>query len=158
LYLAARTRLVVQLAAVTGEVGSAEDLVDEAFVRAWSRWRQVRGYADPEAWVRAVAFNLARDRWRRLRRQAALRMRLARPSWVEEPSVEHLDVLAALARLPQTQREAVVAHHLLDLPVDEIAEQLGVPIGTVKARLSRGRKALADLLGLGSMNRRARVD
>ena len=52
----------------------------------------------------------------------------------------------ALRRLPEAQREAIALHHLADLPVHEVAATLGVPTGTVKARLSRGRAALATLL------------
>ena len=59
---------------------------------------------------------------------------------------DRLDLLAALRRLPAAQREVIGLHHLADLPVAEVAETLGVPVGTVKARLSRGRAALAHLL------------
>jgi RNA polymerase sigma-70 factor (ECF subfamily) len=53
----------------------------------------------------------------------------------------------ALQKLPEAQRTAIVLHHLCDLPVDEVAAEVGAPVGTVKARLSRGRAALAELLG-----------
>jgi RNA polymerase sigma-70 factor (ECF subfamily) len=55
-------------------------------------------------------------------------------------------LLAALRRLPETQRQALVLHHLCDLPVQAVAREVGVPEGTIKARLSRGRTALAVLL------------
>ena len=55
-------------------------------------------------------------------------------------------VVAALKQLPEAQRRALVLHHLCDLPVQAVAHELGVPEGTVKARLSRGRAALAALL------------
>ena len=54
--------------------------------------------------------------------------------------------MAALRRLPAAQREAIALHYLADLPVHEVATATGVPVGTVKARLSRGRAALALLL------------
>ena len=54
--------------------------------------------------------------------------------------------MAALRRLPLAQREAIALHYLADLPVAEVASSLGVPVGTVKTRLSRGRAALAVLL------------
>jgi RNA polymerase sigma-70 factor (ECF subfamily) len=57
-----------------------------------------------------------------------------------------LSVLAALRELPLPQRQALVMHHMLGMPVAEIATETGVAIGTVKARLSRGRSALAPLL------------
>jgi RNA polymerase sigma-70 factor (ECF subfamily) len=59
-----------------------------------------------------------------------------------------LDFLKALQQLSLGQREALVLHHVVGLSVDEISDQLGVPAGTVKARLSRGRAALARRLGL----------
>ena len=55
-------------------------------------------------------------------------------------------LLDALRRLPVEQREALARHYLADLPVADVAARVGVPVGTVKARLSRGRAALARLL------------
>jgi RNA polymerase sigma-70 factor (ECF subfamily) len=69
---------------------------------------------------------------------------------VAEMSSDGVDIARALALLPVGQRQVVVLHHLLDLPVDEIARALGVPTGTVKSRLSRARTALAPLLHEGS--------
>jgi RNA polymerase sigma-70 factor (ECF subfamily) len=61
-------------------------------------------------------------------------------------SVDGLAVAAALATLPRRQRQVVVLHYLLDLPVGEVARQLAVPVGTVKSRLARARSALAAQL------------
>jgi RNA polymerase sigma-70 factor (ECF subfamily) len=58
--------------------------------------------------------------------------------------------MAALQRLPEDQRRALVLHHLCDLPVREVAREVGVAEGTIKARLSRGRTALLTLLGEAS--------
>ena len=55
-------------------------------------------------------------------------------------------LVAALRQLPEAQRRALVLHHLCDLPVQEVAAEVGAPVGTVKARLSRGRSALLGLL------------
>ncbi|HEY0698035.1 MAG TPA: sigma-70 family RNA polymerase sigma factor, partial [Micromonospora sp.] len=65
---------------------------------------------------------------------------------VVDRSPEHLALLAALRDLPEGQRHALALHYLVDLPVDEVAATLGVSAGTVKSRLSRGRRALAALL------------
>ena len=81
-----------------------------------------------------------------MKKYAGLVPRLAEPSIVPDLSPDHVTLMAALAQLPGVQREAIVMHHLADLPVHEIASALGVPSGTVKARLSRGRAALAQLL------------
>lgn len=145
-YAAAFGRLVAQVFLVTGDLREAEDVVQEAFVRAAGRWTRLRTYDVPEHWVRRVAINLAISRYRRLQRRVALLVRLG-PAPVAPPiSVEGLAVAEALGRLPRAQRQAVVLHHLLDLPVVEVARQLGVPVGTVKSRLARARVALAGSL------------
>ncbi|WP_261376499.1 RNA polymerase sigma factor [Nocardioides sp. J9] len=58
----------------------------------------------------------------------------------------HVALVAALRQLPEAQRQALVLHHIADLPVQQVAAEVGVPEGTIKARLSRGRAALAELL------------
>ena len=70
-------------------------------------------------------------------------MRSGRPADVPALSPDHVALVAALRTLPADQRRALVLHHLADLPVAQVAEETGVPVGTVKARLSRGRAALA---------------
>jgi DNA-directed RNA polymerase specialized sigma24 family protein len=60
---------------------------------------------------------------------------------VAETSVDGLDIARALALLPAGQRQVVVLHHLLDLPVEESARALGVPVGTLKSRLPRSASA-----------------
>jgi RNA polymerase sigma-70 factor (ECF subfamily) len=148
LYEVTYRRLVAQLAATTGDVAEAEDLVQEAFARALARWPQVRSLENPEAWIRVVALNLARSKWRRATRGAAVMLRLrAAHQEAPPPSPDHVTLVAALRKLPATQREALVLFHVADLSVDDIARQLNVATGTVKARLSRGRAALAADLG-----------
>ena len=138
-------RLVVQLYGVVGDRAEAEDVVQEAFVRAAGAGRRFSGTANPEAWLRTTALNLHRSRWRKLRNFSRIKERLARPEDV--PGLEdRLDVIEALRSLPIEQREVVALHHLADLPVADIAEALGLPPGTVKSRLSRGREALAHAL------------
>jgi RNA polymerase sigma-70 factor (ECF subfamily) len=67
-YLASRDRLVLQVAALTGDPAEAPDHVQEAFARAWTRWDRIGACEDPEGWVRRVAVNQAVSRWRRARR------------------------------------------------------------------------------------------
>jgi RNA polymerase sigma-70 factor (ECF subfamily) len=55
-------------------------------------------------------------------------------------------LVSALRKIPEEQRRAIVLHHLVGMSVQEVAHETGAPTGTVKARLSRGRAALADLL------------
>jgi RNA polymerase sigma-70 factor, ECF subfamily len=145
-YKASYQRLLGQLFAVTGDLAEAENVLQEAYARAFARWAQVRAYDFPEAWVRRVALNLAAMAGRRLRRRAAALLRLGPPSAIPELSSELLDLHNALRALPLGQRQVVVLHHLVGLPVEEVARELGVPTGTVKSRLARGRRALAQVL------------
>jgi RNA polymerase sigma-70 factor, ECF subfamily len=145
-YAATFDRLVGQLFLVTGDLHDAEDVVQEALTRAAVRWPRLRDYDAPEAWVRRVAMNLASDGFRRARRRLAVAVRLQadagmRPTPPEEPALSD-----ALRALPLTQRKVVVLHYLLDLPVDQVAAELAVPVGTVKSRLARARAALAARL------------
>lgn len=145
-FYASYRRLVVQLYGVVGDRAEAEDVVQEAFVRAVTAGRRFTGTANPEAWLRTTAINLHRSRWRKLRNFSRIKERIATPQDV--PGLdERLDVIEALRSLPAEQREVVALHHLADLPVADIAQELGVPPGTVKSRLSRGREALALALG-----------
>jgi RNA polymerase sigma-70 factor (ECF subfamily) len=146
-YIATVGRLLGQLFPVTGDLHEAEEVVQEAFARASVRWARLRDYDVPEAWVRRVAMNLAADRGRRLQRQARALLRAGSPPSVPPASVEALALAEALRTLPMRQRQAIVLHHLVDLPVEEVAATLGARAGTVKSWLARGRKALAATLG-----------
>ena len=142
-YRASSQRLYHCLYALTGDAAEAQDVVHEAYARAWQRWRTVGTYADPEGWVRTVARRIAVSRWRRARTALVAHRRAGPPPDVPGPDPDAVALIAALARLPGPQRTAVVLHHLVGLPVAEVAREIGVPEGTVKARLSRGRRALA---------------
>lgn len=149
-YEASYRRLVGQLFGVTGELAEAEDVVQEAFARAVARPRVFAGLTDPEAWLRTVAINVARNRYRR--RWVFDRLFHAGRVWTPPESVpeltpDTLDLVAALRTLPHRVRAALVLYHLVDLPVDEVAATLGAPPNTVKSWLARGRAALARELG-----------
>lgn len=146
LYTGCFRRLVVQLYAVTGDLGEAQEAVQEAFTRAVAAPGRLARLDNPEAWLRRVAVNVARSRHRRRRVLDGLLRRIGPPPEVADRSPEHLALLAALRELPQGQRHALALHYLVDLPVDEVAATLGVSTGTVKSRLSRGRQALKALL------------
>jgi len=139
LYRASRDRLAVQLAALTGNSSDANEVVQEAFMRAWLRWGTVGGYDDPEAWVRRVAHNLAVSRWRKARK---LVLRASVPVAASEIPVQKIPILAALQALPAPERRAIVLHHVAGLSVTDVATELHVPEGTVKSWLSRGRTRL----------------
>jgi RNA polymerase sigma-70 factor, ECF subfamily len=146
-YLGSRTRLVHQLYAMTGDLGAAQDAAQEAYARAWQRWGKLQSYDDPEAWVRTVAWRLVVSRWRKTRNALAAHVRHGADASSPEPSTDTVLLVTALRKLPESQRRAIVLHHLCDLSVEDVARETGAPIGTVKARLSRGRTALGALLG-----------
>jgi RNA polymerase sigma-70 factor (ECF subfamily) len=138
-------RLVVQLYGVTGDLDEAEDLVQEAFVRAAATQRRFDRVENPEAWLRTTAINQHRSRWRKLRNGQRARARMLPPR-DPEALESHLEIITALRALPEAQRQVIALHYLADLPVETIAHELGIPPGTVKSRLSRGRDALAEHL------------
>ncbi|AGZ39627.1 sigma-70 family RNA polymerase sigma factor [Actinoplanes friuliensis] len=142
-------RLVAQVFGLIGDLAEAEDAVQEAFAKVLAAPRSFVQADDSERWLRVVALNVARSRYRRRwvfdRLVRAGRVEIA-PAAVPGLSADRVALLTALRQLAPPTREAVVLHHLADLPVDEVAATLGVPVGTVKARLSRGRATLARFL------------
>lgn len=137
---------MAQAYAVVGDRVEAEDAVQEAFARAVAAGDRFRRVDNPEAWLRTVALNVVRRRWRRARMFRSLTPRIATPSEVPGISEDHVAVVDALRTLPYQQRETVALFYLADLSVLEIAAALGVAEGTVKSRLNRGRAAIADHL------------
>ena len=132
--------------ALCGDVAAAQDITQEAYVRAWQKWSTVSAYEQPDAWVRLVVARLSTDRWRRIgvRRRFDAAGRPPRP--VDPPGEDTILLTDALRRLPPRQRQAVALHYLLDRSVHEIAIELGTGEGTVKSWLSRGRAALVRML------------
>jgi RNA polymerase sigma-70 factor (ECF subfamily) len=153
-YAAHFADLTVQLYAYFGDRQEAQDVVQEAFCRAYSRWKTVSRYDDPVAWIRRVAWNLAVSRWRRARTALAF-LRKQRPgeAQLDGPGPDRVALVAALATLPASHRRAVVLRYLADLTVAEIARREGVAEGTVKSWLHRGRAALAAQLGSAEVRR-----
>jgi RNA polymerase sigma-70 factor, ECF subfamily len=143
-------RVTSYLYTVTGSRAEAEDAAQEAYARAWQRWDKISAYGDPEGWVRTVGYRIAVNAWRRGVTRAAAYRRHGVPD--DEPGLgpDYLAIVSALRKISPGQRQAIVLHHLLGLSVEEIAREAGLPAGTVKARLSRGRQALAPLLGEGA--------
>lgn len=146
LYDASYLRLVIQLYALTGDLADAEDAVQEAFVTALGRGRSLAGLDNPEAWLRTVALNHVRNRWRHLDVVRRLRTKVPGPTPDAEVGPDHVALVEALAKLDPAHRTVVVLHYLADRSVSEIALELGIPEGTVKTRLARGRELLAPLL------------
>ena len=146
-YQASRHRVVTFLFAMSGDLAEAQDAAQEAYVRAWQRWSTIGTYDDPEAWVRTVGYRLCVNRWRKARNRLVAYRRHGVPPAVEAPNEDAVALVAALRQVPSREREAVILHHLLDLPIAEVAAQTGEPVSTIKSRLVRGRRTLASLLG-----------
>jgi RNA polymerase sigma-70 factor (ECF subfamily) len=146
LYDASYRRLVVQIYAICGDLAVAEDAVQDAFVTAVRKRSQLARLDNPEAWVRTVALNSVRHGWRHASVVRRYQARVPGQQQPVEVDPEHVAIVTALRQLDPAQRDVVVLHYLADLPVGEVAAQLGVPEGTVKSRLSRARGRLAGLL------------
>jgi len=145
-YHASYGRLVLQLFALCGDLADAEDAVQEAFVKAIGQGRAFDRVLNPEAWLRTAALNHQRNAWRHAK--VVRRFVSSVPGGLSVPGLgpDHVAVVRALAELDPDQRHVIVLHYLADLGTAQIASELGIPEGTVKSRLSRGRERLAPML------------
>lgn len=136
-------RLQGQAYVLTGSRETAQDLTQEALLRAWRRWDTVSKLENPEAWTRKVLQNLCIESWRKSRRRklkADVRVHDRIPD-------SHDEIAQAMRSLPSNQAKALLLHDGLDMSVSEVASELEVPEGTVKSWLSRSRKVVAERLG-----------
>jgi RNA polymerase sigma-70 factor (sigma-E family) len=146
------TSLVRLATLVLGDVGLAEQITQDAFVKLQLKWGGLRRLDRAPAYLRSAVLNGARSHLRR--RKVSDRhdeRRTAVPAMVTPESAalgraEHERVLAALRRLPERQREAIALRYYLDLPEAEIAAAMGVSTGSVKSHLHRGIASLAEHL------------
>jgi len=133
---------------LTGDATLAEDLAQEAFVRAFGRFQHVR---NPESfwwYLRRTVVNLSRSHWRHRKAERAYlaRQRTTEPS--VQPDVGARDRMRrALLHLRPEQRAAVVLRFYEDLTEAQTAEALGCPVGTVKSMVSRAMERLRTELG-----------
>jgi RNA polymerase sigma factor (sigma-70 family) len=141
-------RLVRALLLMTGDPTEAEDLAQEAFSRVYERWDRVAGLESPQGYLYRTALNLNRKRLRRLavhQRRSAL----ARGAEVDPLAAadDRVMILAAVARLPRGQREALVLVEWLDLSTAEAGRILGIEPVSVRSRLMDARRNLRGRLG-----------
>ena len=140
--------MVALAAAVSRSRQGAEDLAQEAMLRARRHWDRIGAFDKPGTWVRRVTINLALNSRRGVAREA--RTRLAwweRREPAEQPHTVDPDLLDALHALSPHQRAAVSLHYLEDRSTTEIADLLGCSESTARVHLHRGRRALAQHLG-----------
>ena len=135
--------------AISGSRMAAEDLAQEAMIRAYRRWPEVGTLERPGGWVRRVALNLAMSAYQRRKAEARALLRLA-PLRGEPPpelSAETAECWHEVRRLPKRQAQALALHYLADASVAEIATIMDCAESTVKVHLHRGRQTLAARLG-----------
>lgn len=144
-YAAHRDELARALGLALRDSALGAEAADEAFARACQRWGQVSAYANPQGWVFRVGLNWARSWLRRVRRERERRPLLAQPHATEDRALD-VDLERALEMLSDGHRAVIVARFYLDWSVAETAEALGIAVGTVKSRLSRGLEQLRDIL------------
>lgn len=142
-YRAEHPRLLGLLTVVAGDADLAQEVTAEAFTRALERWDRVAGMASPAAWTYRVGVNLLR---RQHRRSAFERRFWSETSIPQRPAAVDSELWAAVRALPVRQRTAVALRYVCDLPQLEIAEVMGVAVGTVSATLTAARRRLAPAL------------
>ena len=139
-----------------GDRKLAEDLVQETFLRvlrAIDRYRYPRPF---KPWLYTIATNLVRDHYKRadVRRTVSTPVDEIQLSGQHDPLPEEAleadeamqQVVAALMQLPDHQREVVILRYTQELPLNDIAAALDIPVGTVKSRLSLGLRRLREML------------
>ncbi|MGB4063467.1 MAG: RNA polymerase sigma factor [Azonexus sp.] len=135
--------------AMLGDRAAADDLVQDTLERAWSRFAQWRAGSDLRAWLFGIMHNLRVDQLRR----GSLSTHSLDDDACEVPTrptqndlLEVIDLESALRQLPDDQREVLLLVGLEEMSYAEISAALGVPIGTVMSRLSRGRERLRQIM------------
>lgn len=139
--------MVRALTVACGDREVAADAVQDAFTRAYARWRRIARYDDPAAWVRHVAVNRIRDHYRKAKRgrRAVDRLGSRTDHTIAGPEpAEDLDPL--LAALPPQQRTAISLFYVEQCSVREIAHAMELSEGAVKYHLHAGRTALKGLV------------
>jgi RNA polymerase sigma-70 factor (sigma-E family) len=155
LYQAHALALVRLAVLMTGDQPTAEDVVQDAFLGLYRRWQALDDAGKALGYLRSSVVNGCRSVHRvRYRRQG---ITIDPPGDADSAEAEamlgeaHREVLAALRRLPQRQREAVVLRYYLDMTEEQAAQSMGVARGTVKSATSRGIAALARMLKEGDV-------
>lgn len=135
--------------ALAGNPPDADDLVQDTLERAWAKAGLWRGVADMRAWLFSIMHNVHVDGVRKARLQTVA-LDDDTPEVPVAPTqgdrLAVLDLQAALERLPSEQREVMLLIALEDMAYADVAKTLGIPIGTVMSRLSRGRERLRTLM------------
>ena len=139
--------------ALTGDRTVADDLVQDTLERAWGRFHMWRRGSDLRAWLFTIMHNLYVNQRRSRSPERSVELKneeLELPGRAtQEDKLEMRDLEVALRRLPDEQREVVLLVGLEQMSYQEVAKVLGIPLGTVMSRLSRGRERLRALMSDG---------
>ena len=154
LFRAELPRLAALGTALSGDREVGRDLAQEALTRTYQEWEHVRRLEQPGSWARRVLVNLARDRARHLevrrRRLPELAGRMATHGHAADERASDGETWAAVAELPERQRTAVALFYVGDRSVSDVADEMGVREGTVKATLHAARRNLRRALTEGA--------
>ena len=134
---------------IVGDRQEAQDLAQEAFARAYERWRVVRGARSPEAWLQTVVANLAISSYRRRRVRERVARRTAE-GVVAAIDIPDPELMRALRTLTPAQRAVIVLRFFADRSIEDVAHALGKRPGTVRALTSQGLARLRELLKEGA--------
>ena len=143
-------RVVAAVTLCCGSTTEAADAVVDGAGRAWERLDRGQRIDNLAAWVTTVAMNQVRTRHRRhdlARRKGHLVVQLGSAPGPGDREADRVDLQRAMGRLGERQRQVVALHYGLGLTIGEVAAQLGIAEGTVKATLHQARAALAEQLG-----------
>lgn len=142
-------RLVRAADLLVGDRAVAEEIAQEALLRAASRWEKVRRLGSPGGWTHRVTINLATSqlRRRRVERRARARVGTSEVAPESQGSASDLVVRDALATLPAASQRILVLHHVLGWTAQEIADLDGASAEAMRQRLHRARGALREALG-----------
>jgi len=143
-----------KLLAIAQDKNLAQDVTQEAFVRAFQRFGQLRSSEKFGAWVFQIGLNYLHDRWRKRQREQPVDQQTFYPLITQAAAVRVEDVVVeqecteslieAFTRLPCEQRELVVLYYVEEYSVAEVAGVLEIPEGAVKSRLYRVRQVLRE--------------
>lgn len=138
------SRLVGALSLYTGDADLAEELAQDAIAQTCRHWRKVRSMDAPAAWLHTVARNLAHSHFRRNRAGKRAYERVGAPAAHVDAADESFAIRAAVAALPERERDAIVLRFYAGFSVRETAHALGCPEGTVKTLTHRAVERLRD--------------
>jgi RNA polymerase sigma-70 factor (sigma-E family) len=148
LYLDERTSLLRLASLLLGDVAEAEEVVQDAFVRAYLAWNRLRDPHKAQSFLRSAVLNGARSRLRHRRVVARFRpvksAAAAPAEFTALQKLERVELVEILQGLPVRQRECLVLRYLLELSEEETADALGISRGSVKTHVHRG---IANLAG-----------